>query len=118
MSSVLSGSSMGLNNVYIRSIGSTCGIDEFNGPLGDYFDRHYPDFHCGYPSYEQAEIAMLEEAINFALKKGKLTILDESNPLFFTILEGIMGFKRKRIVLQKVNSSWRKWEKNKESMFC
>ena len=72
MSSVLSGSSMGLNNVYIRSIGSTCGIDEFNGPLGDYFDRHYPDFHCGYPSYEQAEIAMLEEAINFALKKGKL----------------------------------------------
>ena len=44
-------------------------------------------------------------------KKGKLTILDESNPLFFTILEGIMGFKRKRIVRQKVNSSWRKWEK-------
>ena len=45
MSSVLSGSSMGLNNVYIRSIVSTCGIDEFNGPLGDYFDSHYTDFH-------------------------------------------------------------------------
>ena len=45
MSSVLSGSSMILNNVYIKSIGTTCGIDEFNGPLGDYFDRNYPDFH-------------------------------------------------------------------------
>ncbi|MFR2768911.1 MAG: hypothetical protein ACLTAI_11720 [Thomasclavelia sp.] len=44
MSSVLSGSSMILNNVYIKSIGTTCGIDEFNGPLGDYFDRHYPVF--------------------------------------------------------------------------
>ena len=43
MSSVLSGSSMILNNVYIKSIGTTCGIDEFNGPLGNYFDRHYPD---------------------------------------------------------------------------
>ena len=72
MSSVLSGSSMILNNVYIKSIGTTCGIDEFNGPLGDYFDRHYPDFHFGYDSYEQAEIAMLQDAIAIALKKVKL----------------------------------------------
>ena len=72
MSSVLSGSSMILNNVYIKSIGTTCGIDEFNGPLGGYFDRHYPDFHFGYDSYEQAEIAMLQDAIAIALKKVKL----------------------------------------------
>ena len=43
MSSVLSGSSMILKNVYIRAIGTTGGIDEFNGPLGDYFDQHYVD---------------------------------------------------------------------------
>ena len=55
MSSVLSGSSMTLKNVYVRAIGTTAGIDEFNGPLGDYFDRHYPDFHFGNDSYEQAE---------------------------------------------------------------
>lgn len=72
MSSVLSGSSMILNNVYIRSIGTVCGIDEFKGPLGNYFDRHYPDFHFGNTSYELAEIAMLQDAINAALKKGDL----------------------------------------------
>ena len=72
MSSVLSGSSMVLNNVYIKSIGTTCGIDEFNGPLGDCFDRHYPNFHFGHDSYEQAEIAMLQDAIAIALKKVKL----------------------------------------------
>ena len=72
MSSVLSGSSMILKNVYIRAIGTTCGIDEFNGPLGDYFDQHYPDFRFGNDSYEQAEIAMLQDALGIALKKGKL----------------------------------------------
>lgn len=72
MSSVLSGSSMTLKNVYVRAIGTTAGIDEFNGSLGDYFDRHYPDFHFGNDSYEQAEIAMLQDAISIALKKGKL----------------------------------------------
>lgn len=72
MSSVLYGSSMTLKNVYVRAIGTTAGIDEFNGPLGDYFDRHYPDFHFGNDSYEQAEIAMLQDAISIALKKGKL----------------------------------------------
>ena len=72
MSSVLSGSSMQLNNVYVRATGTTCGIDEFNGPLGQYFDRHYPDFHFGHKSYELAEMAMLQDAISHALKKGKL----------------------------------------------
>ncbi|MCR1946310.1 stage V sporulation protein AD [Erysipelatoclostridium ramosum] len=72
MSSVLSGSSMQLNNVYVRATGTTCGIDEFNGPLGQYFDRHYPDFHFGHKSYELAEMAMLQDATSHALKKGKL----------------------------------------------
>ena len=72
MSSALSGSSMQLKNVYLKAVGTTCGIDEFNGPLGQYFDLHYADFHFGHESYELAEIAMLQDAINQALKKGKL----------------------------------------------
>ena len=72
MSSVLFGNSMLLNNVYVDSVATVCGIDEYMGPLGDYFDRHYPDNHFGNPSYEQAEIAMLQDAIALALKKAKL----------------------------------------------
>lgn len=72
MSSILSGSSMRLNNVYIKEVATTCGIDEFKGPLGTYFDRYYPDFHFGNESYEQAEIAMMQDAIILALKKGNL----------------------------------------------
>lgn len=76
MSSVLSGSSMGLNNVYVRSIATICGKDEYNGPLGNYFDKHYDDFHFGHKSYELAEIAMLDETIALALQKGKLKMED------------------------------------------
>ena len=72
MSSVLSGSSMQLNNVYVRATGTTCGIDEFNGPLGQYFDRHYPDFHFGHKSYELAEMAMLQDTRLVMLLKRKV----------------------------------------------
>lgn len=72
MSSVLSGSSMILNNVYIHKLATVCGIDEYEGPLGNYFDYHYPDYYFGNDSYEQAEISMLQDAISLALKKAKL----------------------------------------------
>ncbi|WP_294579845.1 stage V sporulation protein AD [uncultured Thomasclavelia sp.] len=76
MSSVLSNNSMYLHNVYIRSVATVCGIDEYLGPLGHYFDHHYQDYHLGKPSYELAEIAMLQDAINLALTKGDLTYQD------------------------------------------
>lgn len=72
MSSVLSGSSMILSNVYLHALATTCGKDEYEGPIGSYFDYHYPDYHFGNDSYEQAEIAMLQDAIDLALKKAKL----------------------------------------------
>lgn len=72
MSSHLLGNSMLLKNVYVKGVGATCGIDEFNGPLGQYFDRHYPDFHFGHKTYELAEIAMLQDALSFGLRNAKL----------------------------------------------
>ena len=42
MSSPISGSSFVFQDVYIQSVGTTAGIVEHQGPLGHYFDKHYP----------------------------------------------------------------------------
>ena len=42
MSSRISGNSFIFENVYIQSVGTTAGIVEHQGPLGHYFDKHYP----------------------------------------------------------------------------
>ena len=45
MSSRISGNSFIFENVYIQSVGTTAGIVEHQGPLGHYFDKHYPDHY-------------------------------------------------------------------------
>lgn len=71
MSSPISGSSFVFQDVYIQSVGTTAGIVEHQGPLGHYFDKHYPNHYHHHASYEQAEIEMLKDAILICLKKGK-----------------------------------------------
>ena len=64
MSSPISGSSFVFQDVYIQSVGTTAGIVEHQGPLGHYFDKHYPNHYHHHASYEQAEIEkkdLLEE---------------------------------------------------------
>lgn len=72
MSSRISGNSFIFENVYIQSVGTTAGIVEHQGPLGHYFDKHYPNHYHHQKSYEQAEIEMLKDAILLCLKKGKV----------------------------------------------
>ena len=72
MSSPISGSSFVFQDVYIQSVGTTAGIVEHQGPLGHYFDKHYPNHYHHHTSYEQAEIEMLKDAILICLKKGKV----------------------------------------------
>ena len=72
MSSAIFGNSFVFENVYIQSVGTTAGIVEHQGPLGHYFDKHYPDHYHHQKSYEQAEIEMLKDAILLCLKKGKV----------------------------------------------
>ena len=72
MSSPISGSSFVFQDVYIQSVGTTAGIVEHQGPLGHYFDKHYPNHYHHHASYEQAEIEMLKDAILICLKKGKV----------------------------------------------
>lgn len=72
MSSPISGSSFVFDNVYIQSVATTAGIVEYQGPLGHYFDKHYPDHYHHNVSYEQAEIEMLKDALLICLKNGKV----------------------------------------------
>ena len=74
MSSPISGSSFVFQDVYIQSVGTTAGIVEHQGPLGHYFDKHYPNHYHHHASYEQAEIEMLKDAILICLKKGKVKV--------------------------------------------
>lgn len=76
MSSNISGSSFIIDNVYIKSVGTTAGIDETQGPLGSYFDKHYGDFHIKEDSYELAEIKMLKDAISISHQKSNTITSD------------------------------------------
>lgn len=72
MSSRFLGHSLVLDHVYVQSVGTCVGRLEYHGPLGLYFDKYYLDHRHGNPSYEQAEIEMLSDAIYFCLHKAKL----------------------------------------------
>lgn len=71
MSSPISGSSFVFQDVYIQSVGTTAGIVEHQGPLGHYFDKHYPNHYHHHASYEQAEIEMLKACYPYLFKKRK-----------------------------------------------
>ncbi|MEG0277019.1 MAG: stage V sporulation protein AD [Coprobacillus sp.] len=72
MSSHFLGSSVKLENVYIASTGTTCGPLEFQGPLGNCFDKSYSDYHCSEDSFEKAERKMLRDSLDICLKRLKL----------------------------------------------
>jgi len=76
MSSHFLGNSLILENVYIASTGTVCGPLEFQGPLGQGFDKGYDDYHCGEKSFEKAERKMLRDALDICLKREKLKYKD------------------------------------------
>ncbi len=59
-------------NVYINNYSTVAGPYEKMGPLGKNFDKTYSDLYCGEPSFEKAEIHLLEDSLHLLLKKGKL----------------------------------------------
>lgn len=73
MSSTISGNSFILDNVYIQSSGTTCGVDEARGPLASFFDLQYEDYHIGEASYEMAEIKMLKDALDISHHNAKIS---------------------------------------------
>lgn len=72
MSSHFLGNSIKLENVYIASTGTVCGLLEYQGPLGSSFDKGFGDYHCGEDSFEKAERKMLRDSLDICLKREKL----------------------------------------------
>ncbi|TLS35654.1 stage V sporulation protein AD [Pseudalkalibacillus caeni] len=60
------------SNVFLQSTGTAVGPDEANGPLSSTFDKVYDELHCGEENWELAERKLMEDAIDFCLKKGAM----------------------------------------------
>lgn len=65
-----------LNNVYVEDSFVIAGKKEKEGPLSKYFDETFDDNYLGENSFEKAEIAMFERAIDGVLKKTGLLPCD------------------------------------------
>ncbi|MGN1457132.1 MAG: stage V sporulation protein AD [Acutalibacteraceae bacterium] len=61
------------NNVTIHSSAGIAGKKESEGPLGKFFDLTYQDNKLGQSSWEKAESALQQYAVNLALKKISLS---------------------------------------------
>ena len=60
-------------NAYLNEVATVVGPYEKNGPLGKYFDRGYKNLYCSADTWEKAEVKILNESMNMAIKKNKLT---------------------------------------------
>lgn len=72
MSSHILGHSFKLDHVYLHESAAVCGPLEYEGPLGQYFDKHYDDYYCGVQNFECAERKMLADALFLCLKRNHL----------------------------------------------
>lgn len=61
------------NQVYVKASAAACGPLEAQGPLAGSFDTFYDDHYCGEKNYEAAERRLLQDAIDCAMGKAKIT---------------------------------------------
>lgn len=59
------------NNVYINETATVTGPYESKGPLGKYFDVCHKELYFGEKDWEEAEVHLINEAINTLFKKSK-----------------------------------------------
>ncbi len=57
-------------NVYVTSTSTVVGPYEFKGPLSKRFDKHYKEMYFGKDSLESAEVKLMSDSIELALKKA------------------------------------------------
>lgn len=63
-------------NIKIQGFGAVASRKEYEGPLGDKFDKIFHDPKAGKPTWEQAESKFQQEAVSIALTKASLTADD------------------------------------------
>lgn len=68
--------SIEFNNCYVRTTSTVSGKLEKEGPLGNYFDKTYNDNYCDEKSWEKAEMKLMSDSIDIALKKSILKTND------------------------------------------
>ena len=64
--------SIEFNNCYIRTTSTVAGKLEKEGPIGNFFDKTYNDNYCSEKSWEKAEMKLMNDSIDIALKKSNL----------------------------------------------
>lgn len=62
------------NNVYINETSTITGPYEGNGPLGKYFDLCHKDLYFGEKNWEEAEVHLINDAINTLVKKSNVDL--------------------------------------------
>ena len=78
--------SIEFNNCYVRTTSTVSGKLEKEGPLGNYFDKTYNDNYCDEKSWEKAEMKLMSDSIDIALKKSILKNILKSLQVFVIIL--------------------------------
>lgn len=63
-------------NVYFNETATVTGPYENNGPIGQYFDKHYDDLYFGTKNWEEAESKLIEDSVEILLTKMKCTKFD------------------------------------------
>jgi len=61
------------SNIYLSNFASTVGKNEYEGPLGSYFDAYEKDEYFGCDSFEKAECEMVRRNLNILCKKAKIS---------------------------------------------
>lgn len=64
------------NNVYVNGVATVVGPYEKKGPLGNKFDKYYPDLYCEENSWEKAEVRLMQDSVDILLKKTKKNAKD------------------------------------------
>lgn len=63
-------------NAYIKSAASVCGLEEEKGTFKGLYDKVYNDYYMGEKTFEQAEIKMVKDASEIAIKKANVIVND------------------------------------------
>lgn len=58
------------NNVYIKEVSTVACKDEKEGNFGKLYDKTYDDYYAGCKTFEQAEIKMINDAVDTIIKKA------------------------------------------------
>lgn len=65
-------------NVFVKTTSTVSGKLEQTGPVGGFIDKCYNNNYCDAKTWEKAEIALLESAIELILEKGNISFDDVS----------------------------------------